>query len=262
MNQKEKEIINEEFLKRKDIYNLAVGGKGGDFKQATIVFQTLLKDEEYYKKWHTKMSSSNKRLEKRKKSSDSLQDYYKTHESVWKGKKHTKETKQKMSNSHKKIDKTGNKNPQFGKCWIIHPITREEKFISKEDLQNYLNIDFIKGRTLKVKSNKLTKDEIKKRKEKGYKKQSNLEKERKKKLGQKHCYINKNTGKRKFFRDIELSKIDLQIWKPTWVSFDVENIKNLLKNKYTWKQIAKEYDTTYWSIYSWYLKNKEKFKGA
>lgn len=67
---------------------------------------------------------------------------------IWKDKKHTEETKQKMSLTHKKNQhQKGEKNSQFGTCWIHND--KENKKIKKEELNKYCDLGWIKGRKMK-----------------------------------------------------------------------------------------------------------------
>lgn len=61
----------------------------------------------------------------------------------WTNKNHTHETKKKISDS-KKGTCLGNKNSQFGTCWITKD--NVNKKIKKEELDQYLNIGWNKGR--------------------------------------------------------------------------------------------------------------------
>lgn len=63
---------------------------------------------------------------------------------LFKGKKHTKDAKYKMSEKAK--EKIGDKNSQYGTCWI----TKDDnnKKIKKEDLDSYLNEGWVKGRKI------------------------------------------------------------------------------------------------------------------
>jgi hypothetical protein len=58
------------------------------------------------------------------------------------GKKHSLKTKKKISKGA--LKRTGNKNGSFGTCWITNDI--ETKKIKKNDLDNYLEIGYHKGR--------------------------------------------------------------------------------------------------------------------
>jgi len=65
--------------------------------------------------------------------------------SIWKDRKHTEETKNKMSKKAK--ERIGDKNSQFGTCWITKD--NENKKIKKEELDQYINNGWTKGRKLK-----------------------------------------------------------------------------------------------------------------
>lgn len=67
---------------------------------------------------------------------------------IWSGKKHKPETKEKWKETYKKIKhQQGEKNSQFGTCWIHN--NKENKKIKKEELENYINDGWIKGRKMK-----------------------------------------------------------------------------------------------------------------
>lgn len=64
---------------------------------------------------------------------------------LWKGKKHKQETKYKVKKTLKEINhQQGEKNSQFGTCWIHN--NQENKKIKKDELQQWLNDGWIKGR--------------------------------------------------------------------------------------------------------------------
>lgn len=62
----------------------------------------------------------------------------------WTGRSHSENTKKKMS--EKASLRTGNKNSQFGTCWITKE--SENKIIKKEDFNVYLHQGWIKGRKI------------------------------------------------------------------------------------------------------------------
>ncbi len=67
----------------------------------------------------------------------------------WAGKKHTAETIQKQKETFiVKQHQAGEKNSQFGTCWIRHSEHGNKK-IKKEELDSYLEQGWIKGRKLK-----------------------------------------------------------------------------------------------------------------
>jgi hypothetical protein len=152
LNRKEAELVNEEFVKREDTYNINTGGCGGwnyindnrlspgyGFKfinehhlnnsanQCYIVANKIRNDPEFRKQFSEKISKSLKKC------------YIERHHSYpqgWNagenngmfGKHHSQETRQKLSKSH-----IGEKNSQYGKMWICNDETRESKSILKSD---------------------------------------------------------------------------------------------------------------------------------
>lgn len=148
MFNKEAEIVNEEFINRKDTYNIKLGGKGGwDYVNRNNLSGIMTASLEIKQKW-------------RQKGLDTMQKFWRDVYSglipdpridfTFKNRKHSIETKQKMSQSHKKNgDQKGSKNSQYGTCWI----TKEGVNIKvrKEDLDTYLNQGYTKGRLIKVK---------------------------------------------------------------------------------------------------------------
>ena len=158
----ESEIVNESFLKRSDTYNLKVGGFGGwDYLNNPELFDNPTHSKEHMKlmnkagskkgsdklKW---LSTNDKDwVEKHSKSiSNVLNEHYKNNHGNFTGKQHTDETKQKMSEKAK-IHSRGKGNSQYGTCWIHSLEEKCSKKIQKNDLINWINIGWIKGRKLK-----------------------------------------------------------------------------------------------------------------
>jgi hypothetical protein len=133
-----------------DSYNIKVGGCGGfdyiningkniyfNHKETTIKnfknsgihkhLENLKTDINYRNEWIKKISESKKGNKN------------------WVGKKHSKETKMKMSEDRRRIGfQKGEKNSQFGKCWITNGI--ENISIKKDDLDIWLEKGYYKGR--------------------------------------------------------------------------------------------------------------------
>lgn len=66
---------------------------------------------------------------------------------VWKDRKHSKETREKMCLTHKSNkDQQGERNSQYGTCWVYNE--KGNIKIKKEELQEYLNNGYIKGRVI------------------------------------------------------------------------------------------------------------------
>ena len=136
-------LVNEDFVKRKDTYNIQVGGEGG---------------------WNN--NGSNEHIERVRKSgklnyTKNLGLWVKSDDPVikkrrsiiagnaFRNKKHTEETKNQMSESQKKHDRNGSKNVMYGKCWIYNDELKISKRIDKEELLSGLDDGWIKGRKMK-----------------------------------------------------------------------------------------------------------------
>ena len=71
--------------------------------------------------------------------------------SVWSGKSHTDETKQKMKEKHKGNNyQKGENNSQYGTCWVTKD--GKNKKISSDEIDEYLNQGYKKGRFIKQES--------------------------------------------------------------------------------------------------------------
>lgn len=152
MNDKETELVTEEFCLRKDTYNICVGGQGGfSYINSNNIrngfesrpdeqkiystlgnnkFIELLEQETYLENFKNKVSIGVKR-------------YYDENESHWIGRKHSEESKIKIGLKNSKKSK-GNLNSQFGTVWITNGF--ENKKI-KKDLDN-IPEGWYRGRSL------------------------------------------------------------------------------------------------------------------
>jgi NUMOD3 motif len=135
MNAKEREIVNEEFLKRDDVYNLKLGGDGGfDFlntnglnnankdwrvqsAQQSITAKKMW-NSPGYREWHKEKNSK-------------LHREGRMHKPSFAGKTHSEDTRKQMSASHAGKH-VGEKNSQFGTMWITDG--SKSKKISKFDM--------------------------------------------------------------------------------------------------------------------------------
>ena len=153
----EKEIVNNELVKNHKCYNITIGGKGlslGFFiaydKIEKINKQITQKDFDTNPDRYQGCSSGKVPvLIDGEYKHISCEEYSKgEYQTVWSGKHHSEETKQKMSDSAK--ERKGEKNSQYGTCWIIK--NNEIKKIKKEELDNYLCDGWKKGRTNKIKT--------------------------------------------------------------------------------------------------------------
>lgn len=150
---RERELVNEELLEDKMCMNLAMGGEGGagvmtkeqlskGGKNSMKAIKILRETDEQY------------RLKNSKAISDSLYKAFKEGRRIpkqwgnWKGKSHSEETKKRMSDSSKGKG-VGNKNSQFGTCWIFNDETKQCVKVKNTEIDSYLADGWTKGRKMK-----------------------------------------------------------------------------------------------------------------
>lgn len=134
MFQREKEIVTEELISDPKCLNLKIGGEGGgtfssEQQRINAIHsnekQKKLKeiDKEWYENKCKNISLGNKKVyDEGKREKKYFYD--------WNGKYHNENTKKLIGNKNS-INQKGNKNSQFGTCWITNGI--ENKKIKKEE---------------------------------------------------------------------------------------------------------------------------------
>lgn len=134
MNDKEKELVTEEFCSRKDTYNICPGGQGGfgyinknglvpkiDPKIRSASMKEKFKDPVFKKKI---LENTLQRPDVKIKAKEKYREKYP--ETAWKGRKHKTETILKLRKSKNK----GRNNSQYGTIWITNG--KDSKKIKKE----------------------------------------------------------------------------------------------------------------------------------
>lgn len=157
MDAKESELVDEEFLKRNDVYNVKLGGSGGfDFINSTGINNSgdnagkggrrnsqLLKENITHK------------TEFRQKISNGVRKIWKEHPETFDkfvhslpflGKHHTEETKAKMREAAKL--RIGEKNSSFGTVWIYNESLAQNKKVKKELANDFLKQGWKLGRRM------------------------------------------------------------------------------------------------------------------
>lgn len=134
---REKEIVNETCLQDPLCMNLKEGGNGGFTKEQSskgtkTMLDKIWKDEGFIKRNSERKSKLCKELREK--------GIFKNCD--WTGRKHSEKTKNKMSLKAK--ERIGEKNSQYGTCWITNG--SEVKKIKKEELQFWINQNWKKGR--------------------------------------------------------------------------------------------------------------------
>jgi hypothetical protein len=144
MIKKEAELVNEEFLKRDDVYNIVLGGNAGWNKDAikfgklgaSVLHEKRKNDEEFNKFYLQRLNNSLNNQNSKIKQKINWHKHFEENGGIYSfsGKHHSKETKRKMSETHKRNDhQKGEKNSQFGKRWIANIELKESKRISTDE---------------------------------------------------------------------------------------------------------------------------------
>ena len=145
MNNKEAELVTEDFCNRDDTYNICTGGKGG----FGYINSTQLNRVGHTDTVNKKIGSTQKGKPK-KWSQISILNVRGAHErglisyDNFLGKSHSEETKQKISTSMKNRQE-GIENSQYGTIWITNGI--ENRKIKKDDV---MPDDWYRGRKIRI----------------------------------------------------------------------------------------------------------------
>lgn len=162
MNQKEADIVDEEFVARLDTYNIKLGGQGGwdfcnnnldiDYKERSIngnkKFQELLQNREYFCWYNKKLDIICQSPEWIEKVKNGIYEKIKRDGFFHKSHKHTDESKAKIGKANS-VHQKGEKNSNYGKCWIYNEELKESKSIKKDELHFWIEKGWKKGRKMK-----------------------------------------------------------------------------------------------------------------
>jgi len=145
-------LVNEEFVRDPNTYNLTLGGKGGwsginfdvearqrkNQRAMRIALEKMWADPEYRKRRDEARTPHNKNLNLsgRRKVPD------------WTGKKHKQESKDKIGAANS-VHQLGEKNSNFGKVWVHHLDLCTSKCILKSELEPYTREGWKLGRKMK-----------------------------------------------------------------------------------------------------------------
>ena len=148
----EKLLVTEELVSDENTYNLTLGGTGSwhaanKFHETHPEVKALSMKKKNLKLWANlqfrekiikRVSEVNKQryIDGKFKAPD------------WTGKHHSEESKRKIGESNA-IAQKGEKNSQFGTCWISHPEMKKSQRVNKGEVEGYLADGWVKGRKMK-----------------------------------------------------------------------------------------------------------------
>lgn len=188
---KENELVNDEFIKRDDTYNVIVGGGYNTSNTVTVrdnngkTFNVHIQDPRYLSgelvsitKDMVIVKDNSGNVYKVRKDDprylsgefisvlkdsvvvrNNLGEHMRVNiddsrylsgelEFLWKNKKHTEKSKKLIGEKNSK-HQMGEGNSQYGTCWIYNEKKKENKKISKDELNKWINNGWLKGRKIK-----------------------------------------------------------------------------------------------------------------
>ena len=143
---RETKIVDKVLLSDNLCLNLKEGGQGGFISEEHHKKMCEGSSKWITEKWKNKEFRDKMVVILYETAKKTFQDGRNKSSGWWLGKNHSEKTK-KLLSKLKKNTGIGNKNSQFGTCWITKG--NENKKIKKEDLNIYLQEDWVKGRKLK-----------------------------------------------------------------------------------------------------------------
>ena len=153
LRKREEEIVNSDLIKEDLCMNLVVGGEGRGFDYINENGLNVGKNNTSHFEGRTQpqtakdtLSALQKERVQDKRYKKFIVDTLIKNRSV--GHKHTDETKIQMSKCRKGLG-AGNKNSQFGTCWIYSLDKQKCKKIPLSELDDFLSLGWIKGRKMK-----------------------------------------------------------------------------------------------------------------
>ena len=153
MNEKEKELVTEEFIFRDDTYNIRVGGQNPDLtdiiQKSRESLRNHLQDEKFRTEYRFKISETMKRKwrenPERYKNTCVMNPIF--HGTTFAGKRHTQQTKE-IIGKKASIHQKGSSNSQFGTVWIYNTTLKRNMKIKKDQINEFLSNGWLLGRRM------------------------------------------------------------------------------------------------------------------
>jgi hypothetical protein len=153
MFEMESQLVNEDFVKRTDTYNIRLGGFGG-FDHVNDTGLNVYGNNGMTGYGGDNLLSEKGELVSRLKDKGTYDIFCKKMSDIhkgntyWLGKTHTDESKEKIGKANSK-HQTGKGNSNYGKCWIHNLDLKKSMPIPRYELDQWLSDGWIKGRKMK-----------------------------------------------------------------------------------------------------------------
>jgi hypothetical protein len=153
MFEMESQLVNEDFVKRTDTYNIRLGGFGG-FDHVNDTGLNVYGNNGMTGYGGDNLLSEKGELVSRLKDKGTYDIFCKKMSDIhkgntyWLGKTHTDESKEKIGKANSK-HQTGKGNSNYGKCWIHNLDLKKSMPIPRYELDQWLNEGWVKGRKIK-----------------------------------------------------------------------------------------------------------------
>ena len=144
--EKEKDYVNKTFLKDLLCMNLKPGGEGGFANEIHMKKCSAAGNKAFSKKIKTDPVFFAK-FQQLGRDNIKKMDPSVLKTCGFKGKTHSEEYK-KMLGEVNKVKQLGDKNSQFGTCWIFHFDLKENKKIKNDEIQKWIDFGWNKGRKI------------------------------------------------------------------------------------------------------------------
>ena len=148
--EREAELVCPELLKNPLCLNLKNGGEGGGTREVALAAWNKPEYAAKVKSGMSKWAAENKEASSTRTKKSAQTRIAKGQKpfggaglNAFKDKKHSEETRQQMCESQKG-KQTGERNSQFGKCWVTNGVKSQS--IKKEQLDEFLALGFRRGR--------------------------------------------------------------------------------------------------------------------
>lgn len=146
MYEKESEIVNEKFVRLESNYNVMVGGYGSWTKSNEIIKEKKQLDFEWEKRKNINISIGIKKAINEGKCVCATKEFMKKRNEL----SHTPEAKLKRKETYKKINYQQKENHNLYGKRIVHKPNENWIWIKEEELEQYLNQGWLRGRSKKI----------------------------------------------------------------------------------------------------------------